>query len=162
MPTGPSRDLAHQLSRAERLLTRRVSAILDRENCTVEEWRVLSMLADGGGHAMTEIADFAMLPAPALTELVDRMASDGRVYRRDDEPDGDRDGREALVYLSLLGRDRYEAAAERISAAEAELTAALGDDGELPALLDRLCGILSIPPQAQFHEHGNQVQCEST
>lgn len=140
MATGPSRDLAHQLSRAERLLTGRMSAILRHENCTLEQWRVLKILADGRGHVMTEIADFAMLPATEVAELVDRLVAEGLLYRREHGPD-------ILAYLSLHGRDRYESADELLSAAEAELGDALGDQGQLAGWLDRLSGVLSVPPQ---------------
>jgi DNA-binding MarR family transcriptional regulator len=145
MATEPSRDLAHQLSRAERLLTGRMSAILAAENCTLDEWRVLKILADGKGHTMTEVADFAMLPAPTLTKLVDRMVADGLVYRRAD----DRDRRRVLVYVSLHGRDMYEQASELLAEAEAGLMSALGDQGELASWLTHLTGILSTPVQAQ-------------
>lgn len=142
MATEPSRDLVHQLSRAERTLAARMSAVLAAEGCTLEEWRVLKILADGRGHIMTEVADFAMLPAPSLTKLVDRMVSEGLVYRRAD----DQDRRRVLAYLSLHGRDLYERAAEVLGAAEAELAGALGDDGELSALLDRLYRVLATAP----------------
>lgn len=146
MATKPSRDLAHQLSRAERLLTGRVSAILAREECTVEEWRVLNFLSDGHGHGMTEIADFAMLPVPTLVEIVDRMTAEGLLYLREAGPGACPDG-DPLAYLSLQGRDRYEAAAELVSAAEAEVREAIGDQGELAGWLDRVGGMLSVPPQ---------------
>src|SRR5947207_295862 len=136
-PTGRTvhdRDLAHLLSRAERLLSARVAILLQPENCTLEEWRVLKLLADGRGHVMTEIADFAMLPAPTLTKLMDRMAFDGLVYRRADS----RDRRRVLAYLALAGRDLYERAAAIVARAEAELAAALGDDGDLARWLTRL------------------------
>lgn len=142
MVTEPSRDLVHQLSRAERLLAGRVSEILATEDCTLEQWRVLKLLADGGGHIMSEVADFAMLPAPTLTKLVDRMVSEGIVYRRAD----DTDRRRVLVYLSLHGRDLYERAAELLSAAEAGLAAALGDNGDLCRLLGRLADTLADAP----------------
>lgn len=146
MATRPSRDLAHQLSRAERLLSGRVAALLAREECTVEEWRVLKFLSDGHGHVMPEIADFTMLPVATLAELVDRMTAEGLLYRRETSRDSDRD-RVPLAYLSLQGRDRYEAAAELVSAAEAELSEAIGDQGELAGWLDRLGAALSIPPR---------------
>jgi DNA-binding MarR family transcriptional regulator len=141
MPTEPSRDLTHQLSRAERLLAGRMSALLERENCTLEEWRVLNILADGHGHIMTEIADFAMLPAPTLTKLMDRMVSENLVYRRADE----RDRRRVLAYLAEPGLARYERASALLSVAEAELAAIVGDDGELSRWLNRLTDILTTP-----------------
>ena len=140
MVTEPSRDLVHQLSHAERLLAGRMSEILATEDCTLEQWRVLKLLADGRGHIMTEVAGFAMLPAPTLTELVDCMVSEGIVYRRAD----DIDRRRVLVYLSLHGRDLYERAAEVLSAAEAELAAARG--GDLSRLLARLADTPACAP----------------
>lgn len=144
MPTEPSRDLTHQLSRAERLLAGRMSALLEREHCTLEEWRVLKILSDGHGHIMTEIADFAMLPAPTLTKLMDRMVSDSLVYRRADE----RDRRRVLAYLAEPGRARYERVSELLSSAEAGLAASLSDDGELSRWLSRLTDILTAPAPA--------------
>jgi DNA-binding MarR family transcriptional regulator len=122
--TAHDRDLAHLLSRAERLPPARLAALLEPENCTFDEWRVLKILADGHGHVMTEIADSALLAAPTLTKLMDRMVYDGLVYRRADS----RDRRRVLAYLALAGRDLYERAAAIVAA---EL-AALGDDASSP------------------------------
>lgn len=144
MPTEPSRDLAHQLSRAERLLAGRMSALLEREHCTLEEYRVLKILSDGRGHIMTEIAEFAILPAPTLTKLMDRMVSENLVYRRADE----RDRRRVLAYLAEPGRERYKRAYELLSAAEARLVATLSDDGEVSRWLGRLTDVLTAPAPA--------------
>jgi DNA-binding MarR family transcriptional regulator len=144
MPTEPARDLAHQLSQAERLLSGWMSALLENEHCTLEEWRVLKILSDGQGHIMTEIAEFAMLPAPTLTKLMDRMVSAGLVYRRAD----DRDRRRVLAYLAEHGRALYERAAALLAAAEAELTARLGDTAELTRWLTRLADVLATPLMA--------------
>jgi DNA-binding MarR family transcriptional regulator len=146
MPIEPTRDLAHQLSRAERLLSGRMSALLENERCTLEEWRVLKILADGQGHIMTEVADFAMLPAPSLTKLMDRMVSEGSVYRRAD----DRDRRRVLAYLAERGRSRYERAAALLTAAEAELAVRLGDAGDLSRWLTRLTDVLTTPLTADL------------
>lgn len=145
-PTEPARDLAHQLSRAERLLSGWTSALLEEERCTLEEWRVLKILADGRGHTMTEIAEFAMLPAPTLTKLMDRMVSAALVYRRAD----DRDRRRVLAYLAEHGRARYERAEARLAAAEAELAVRLGDTGDLTRWLARLTDVLTAPLTAEY------------
>jgi DNA-binding MarR family transcriptional regulator len=141
MPTEPARDLAHQLSHAERLLSGWMSAQLQNEHCTLEEWRVLKILSDGQGHIMTEIAEFAMLPAPTLTKLMDRMVSAGLVYRRAD----DRDRRRVLAYLAEHGHALYERAAALLAAAEAELAARLGDTADLTRWLTRLADVLATP-----------------
>ncbi|MBR7831121.1 hypothetical protein KDK95_32750, partial [Actinospica sp. MGRD01-02] len=63
--TKPQRDLAHLLSRAEHAAVRRFTAALEAEapGCSLEQWWVLDLLADGEGHTMTEIAEHALLPA---------------------------------------------------------------------------------------------------
>src|ERR1700722_2266205 len=143
VPTEPTRDLAHQLSRAERLLSGWLSALLENENCTLEEWRVLTILSDGQGHIMTEIADFAMIPAPTLTKLMDRMVSAGLVYRRAD----DRDRRRVLAYLGDRGRALHERAAALLTAAETELATRLGDTVDLSRWLTRLADALTAQAQ---------------
>jgi DNA-binding MarR family transcriptional regulator len=131
MPTPPY-DLAHLLSHAERRVVRWLAAQLAEEGCTVEQWRVLSAVAGGRGRPMTEIAEYAMLPAPSLTKLVDRMVADNLVYRRADP--GDR--RRVLLYLAERGRVLHERAAHRLSADQATLRGALagGNPDELDAL----------------------------
>jgi DNA-binding MarR family transcriptional regulator len=144
MPMEPSRDLAHLLSHAERRLASRLAASLEGESCSVEEWRVLNFLADGNGHPMSEIADFAMLPAPTLTKLTDRMVSEGLVYRRADE----RDRRRVLAYLSERGLRLQERVSRLVGAIEADLLGALGDEGELARWLTRLGKILDAQATA--------------
>lgn len=100
MSSVPSPGLAHLLSHAERRLGLRMTAVLAEENCSVEQWRVLSIIADGKGHPMTEIADQALMPAPSLTKLVDRMVADNLVHRRPDRADR----RRVLLHLTARGR----------------------------------------------------------
>jgi DNA-binding MarR family transcriptional regulator len=145
-PTEPARDLARQLTRAERLLSGWMSTLLQGEQCTLEEWRVLKILSDGQGHIMTEIAEFALLPAPTLSKLMDRMVSAALVYRRAD----DQDRRRVLAYLAEDGRARYERAAARLAAAEAELARQLGGVGELTSWLIRLADVLGTPRVAGY------------
>ncbi|GAA1789873.1 hypothetical protein GCM10009735_21820 [Actinomadura chokoriensis] len=89
------------LARVERDITARLGAALKTAGSTVEEWRVTSLLSDGAGHPMTEIAEHALLPAPTLTKVVDRLVSAGLVYRRPDEDDR----RRILVFLSERGQE---------------------------------------------------------
>lgn len=100
-------ELAQALSRAERRLTGRLAEALEQHGCSVEQWRILALLADGEGHPMTEIAEFALVPAPSLTRLVDRMATDGLVHRTVDT----RDRRRVLVHLTRQGNELHRCAA---------------------------------------------------
>ncbi|MFC4034287.1 MarR family winged helix-turn-helix transcriptional regulator [Streptomyces polygonati] len=141
-PPEPPYDLAHLLSHAERRLVRRLAAVLAAEGCAVEQWRVLSAVADGAGHPMTEIAEYALLPAPSLTKLVDRMVADNLVYRRPDP--GDR--RRVLLHLAARGRILHQRAAHRVAEDQAALRAALpADPDDLARALAGLADALDSP-----------------
>ncbi|MBP8538099.1 MarR family winged helix-turn-helix transcriptional regulator [Streptomyces sp. MK37H] len=105
-------DLARALTLVERSVVQRLGEALKAEGATLEEWRVLSFLGDGVGHAMTEVAESALLTAPTLTKVVDRMVSLNLVVRRVDEADR----RRVLVFASERGSEaltRWTAAVER-------------------------------------------------
>ncbi|KUL42534.1 MarR family winged helix-turn-helix transcriptional regulator [Actinoplanes awajinensis] len=126
---GPT-DLLYLLTRAERLLARRLSAILDAEDCSLDAWRVIALLADGKGRFMTELSERAFLPPGSLTRLVDHLVEDNLVYRRGD----DLDRRRIKVHLTARGRRLFQRVDERI---RAELTdVPLGDS--LGALVEAL------------------------
>jgi DNA-binding MarR family transcriptional regulator len=138
MPAEPSGELARLLSHTERRLAQRLAAVLAEEGCSVEQWRVLSIASDGQGHPMTEIAGYALLPAPSLTKLVDRMIADNLVYRRPDPADR----RRVLLHLSARGRILHERAAHRVHTDEVRLLDAIGDHGELGRTLLLLAATL--------------------
>jgi DNA-binding MarR family transcriptional regulator len=105
-------DLARALTLVERSVVLRLGQALKEQGTTLEEWRVLSFLGDGTGRAMTEVAEFALLTAPTLTKVVDRMVSLNLVLRRVD----DEDRRRVLVFASERGSEaltRWTAAVER-------------------------------------------------
>ncbi|MEU6355754.1 MarR family transcriptional regulator [Streptomyces sp. NPDC047072] len=134
MTSEPPRDLPRLLSAAERSMTRRLAAALEPENCSVEEWRVLSLLSDDRGHTMSDVAEYALMPAPSLTKLVDRMVSAALVYRRKDPGDG----RRVLVYLSTRGRARYRRTAALVQGTQEQVLA------ELPGVQDLLEGLARL------------------
>lgn len=89
-------DLVRLLTGAERLVLRRLRTVLDAADCSVDAWRVLSLLSDGQGHRMSAVADCVFLPPPTLTKLVDQNL----VHRRVDPLDR----RRILAYLTDGGR----------------------------------------------------------
>jgi DNA-binding MarR family transcriptional regulator len=128
-------DIAQLLSQAEWRVTRRLGAILRAEGSSVEQWRVLRLLSDDVGHPMTDVAEYAMLPGPTVTRLVDRMVSDNLVYRRAD----DWDRRRVLVYLSEYGKEYSQKLSEVVDQHRLELAEAAGvDAGKLAGTLSRL------------------------
>jgi MarR family transcriptional regulator, organic hydroperoxide resistance regulator len=123
------------LSQVEHLVSRRVEAALGPDGPTLDQWRVLTHLADGAGHPMSEIAAQAMVPAPTLTKIVDRLVDRALVYRRVD----DADRRRVLVFLSDHGRTEHARLAAAVATVGESLTAELGTDaGLLATLLERL------------------------
>ncbi|WP_031480189.1 MarR family winged helix-turn-helix transcriptional regulator [Streptomyces bicolor] len=138
MPTPPRQpqDLMQLLTRAERLAARRLRSVLDGGGCSIEAWRVLSLLSDGEGHAMTAVAEAAFLPPATLTKLVDHLVDQNLVYRRVDPLDR----RRILAHLTPRG----EAYRRRISREVRAGMPVLGesDDDLLRGLLERLVGTL--------------------
>jgi DNA-binding MarR family transcriptional regulator len=149
MSSVPSPALAHLLSHAERRLGLRMTAVLAEENCSVEQWRVLSVIADGKGHPMTEIADQALMPAPSLTKLVDRMVADNLVHRRPDRADR----RRVLLHLTTRGRTLHQRAAHRLLTDQTRLLDAIDDHGDLVRLLARLTAALDGEPADKARDH---------
>ncbi len=122
------RGLAHALSHAEHQVSRALGLLLGGAGCSVEQWRALELLADGHGHAMTELAEFALVPAPTLTRLVDRLVADNLAYRRADPADG----RRVLVRLTPRGRALHEELTGRLEAGQDAVVA--GAERELAHL----------------------------
>jgi DNA-binding MarR family transcriptional regulator len=125
-----STDLMNLLTRAERLLARRLAGILAAERCSPDAWRVVTVLADGKGHFMTEISDLSFLPPGSLTRLIDHLVEENVVYRRGD----DLDRRRIRVHLAARGRRLHDRIEQQIREATADLPAVDG----LAALIDAL------------------------
>ncbi|WFE53778.1 MarR family transcriptional regulator [Micromonospora sp. WMMD1155] len=135
VPGAPA-DLLRSLTRAERLLSRRLGAVLADDALTIEAWRVLCLLADGQGHPMSEVSAEASLPPGTLTKLVDHLVDRNLVFRRIDPMDR----RRIRAYLTARGRREHERLEQRVRASLAELGVAT-DTGlveRLDDLVDRL------------------------
>jgi DNA-binding MarR family transcriptional regulator len=128
------------LRQAEQRVNDRLAAALEGSGVSLEQWRVLSLLDDGAGHSMSELSEAAMLPAPSLTRLVDKIVELNLVYRRVDPTDR----RRILVFLSSRGRTRAKRLVEVERRVQREIAESLGapefDEfaGVLAHLVDRL------------------------
>ncbi|MBG6065341.1 MarR family winged helix-turn-helix transcriptional regulator [Micromonospora ureilytica] len=116
VPGAPA-DLLRSLTRAERLLSRRLGAVLADDALSIEAWRVLCLLADGQGHPMSEVSVEASLPPGTLTKLVDQLVDRNLVFRRIDPIDR----RRIRAYLTVRGRREHARLDERVRASIAEL-----------------------------------------
>ena len=135
---GIGETLVLLLSDVERRITRRLAQVLADDACTVERWRVLALLAGGGRHPMTELAEFTQLPPASLTRLIDGMVADNLVHRKADP--GDR--RRVLVHLTRRGQAARRRLSERI-ATERDTIFGDVDEHELAFVLESLSGIVT-------------------
>src|SRR3954453_11742784 len=130
-------ELAHALSRAERSVTRQLARAMEEEGCRVEDWRILLLLTDGRGHTMTEVSEFALVPAPSVTRNVDRMVIHWLVHRTADPSDRLR----VLVHLTPRGQALKRRLDELLQREQHALLA-----GAEPADTERLLRVLRGPP----------------
>ncbi|WP_345428745.1 MarR family winged helix-turn-helix transcriptional regulator [Pseudonocardia xishanensis] len=111
--------LVELLDRVERAVAASLVPATSAQGVSRDGWRVLLMLARGGGRSMGEIASHTALPAPTATRVVDRLVSDGHAYRQNDPVDR----RRVLVHLAAGGREVVERVCGSI---ERRVGAALG------------------------------------
>ncbi|HZC14870.1 MAG TPA: MarR family transcriptional regulator [Thermoleophilaceae bacterium] len=85
---------------------------------------------------MSEVAEFALLPAPTLTRLIDRMVADNLAYRTVDP----QDRRRVLVHITRRGRALQRRLALRIESSHVTILAEADPDdvAQLGALLTDL------------------------
>ncbi|MFC4948758.1 MarR family winged helix-turn-helix transcriptional regulator [Pseudonocardia sp. GCM10023141] len=135
-----SDDSLRLLSLVERAVTQRLDEALKAHGSGIDQWRILSLLVEQGGCPMNVVADHALLLAPKLSKLVDRMVSANLVLRRADEEDR----RRVLILASPRGREAlatWQAAAAEVQEQFREI---LGPDtAVLDDLLRRLAGGLT-------------------
>ncbi|GAA4857528.1 MarR family winged helix-turn-helix transcriptional regulator [Pseudonocardia benzenivorans] len=96
--------LVELLDRVDRAVATALVPATTSEGVSRDGWRVLLMLARGGGRSMGEIAGHTALPAPTATRVVDRLVASGLAYRRHDPVDR----RRVLVHLAAEGRGVVE------------------------------------------------------
>jgi DNA-binding MarR family transcriptional regulator len=133
-----SEDVVLLVTRAERLLSRRLREVLGAHGRSPDEWRVLSILADGAGHPMTEVSERAFLPPGSLTKLVDQLVDESLVYRRIDPIDR----RRIRAYITPRGRTTHERVSRAIRTVWDQLPLGYEESGHLADVLSRLAGAL--------------------
>lgn len=139
--TRTPKSLGTVLVQAERQVARALEAELTADGFTLDQWRVLDLLADGEGHPMSEIAAALVVPGPTLTKIIDKLVDSAAVYRLVDA----RDRRRVLGFLSDHGYAVHERLAPRVDRAESDVLATLGTDAPLlMELLARLASATSL------------------
>jgi DNA-binding MarR family transcriptional regulator len=123
-----SASLLLLLKQAEHRIEHQLRPILADFDLSLEQWRVMSALADEPGQPMSTLAAQAVLPNASLTRHVDKLVARGLVVRRI-HPD---DRRRVVTALSPVGTT----VAERLRAEERRIESALTTElGELVPML---------------------------
>jgi DNA-binding MarR family transcriptional regulator len=119
----------------ERALTGRLEEALRGCGSSLDQWRILSLLADRGGCPMNVVADHVLLLAPKLSKLVDRMVAANLIQRRRDHEDR----RRVLIVISQRGRRALAEWDETTADVRGQFRELLGADVEqFEALLRRI------------------------
>jgi DNA-binding MarR family transcriptional regulator len=119
IPAPRVAGLVDLLDRLDRAVASALTPVTGAEGVSRDGWRVLLMLARGGGRSMGEIASHTALPAPTATRVVDRLVDAQLAFRRTDPVDR----RRVLVHLAADGRAVVERVCGRV---ERQAGAAIG------------------------------------
>lgn len=130
------RQLPYLLARANRIVYAQLNAKLKDKGIPVEQWRILTVLSDGNGRAMGDLAEAVLMNHSALTKTIDRMIMRALVHRRHD-PD---DNRRVLVHISEFGQELLRACDREVGDYQSALAEKLGPRKarQLQSLLDSL------------------------
>jgi DNA-binding MarR family transcriptional regulator len=133
--TADSDESLRLLSLVERTLTGRLEEALRGCGSSLDQWRILRLLADRGGCPMNVVADHVLLLPPKLSKLVDRMVAANLVLRRRDHEDR----RRVLIVVSPRGRRALASWDEATADVRGQFRELLGADAsQFEALLQRL------------------------
>src|SRR5690625_28131 len=111
-------------------LDRRIGSSLGEEKLSIEQWRVLELLAVGGPYPMSVLAGATGINGATLTRIVDRLVSRALVYRSADSADR----RHVLIHVSTRGHslaDRVRPLVARAEERSEEHTSELQSRGHL-------------------------------
>jgi DNA-binding MarR family transcriptional regulator len=117
VPAPRVTSLVELLDRLDRAIATALSPVTAAEGVSRDGWRVLLMLARGGGRSMGEIATHTALPAPTATRVVDRLVASRLAYRQTDAIDR----RRVLVHLAADGREVVERVCRRVERSAADV-----------------------------------------
>lgn len=142
--TSTPSSVAILIASLNRQLQKEMEQRLHPLKIPMEQIRVIEVLAapsNAGGVEMTALARLAVIDPSTLTKVIDRMISEGLVYRAADP----NDRRRVRVLLTQEGAAMFEQMRPYRDRQEAELQSILeqaredGDADNLTVILERLC-----------------------
>lgn len=123
-----ARHLPDLLAQVHREIYSDLSRILaDNDGLPVEQWRILSILAEHDGLSMSELSDRAFMAISALSKTIDRMVFRALVHRRQDSADQ----RRVLIHITSFGQEMLRSRTPAVERFCDDLSAVLGRDDSL-------------------------------
>ena len=118
-------QFSHLIATLSRRLEEQLEARFAAEGVPIDQWRVLAALVESNGQTMSGLAAKVLVEAPSLTKVIDRMVSDGLVFRAPDSADR----RKVLVFLSARGVAVHNRLNAIAVAQQHDIVARLGTEG---------------------------------
>lgn len=131
-------QLAYMIASINRQLENELEERLRPGGVPIEQFRILEALDAHEKLAMGEIATMSLIDPPTLTKIVDKMVSEGWVYRAPDP----NDRRRVLILTAPAGKALYKRLRGISTAQEQRIVDQLQSDkaAELKNLLRELIG----------------------
>ena len=147
-----SRSLPMLLYRALDAVMPRFRAIFNAHGITEQQWRVLRVVADEPGIAVSDLAAWTSIAAPSLVGVLDRLERANLVLRQRDV----KDRRTVHIDLTDAGRRLQEALVPQVAETYSELMQSLPPREwvQLVASLEQIAG--ADPNGSARRQHRNQ------
>ncbi len=123
-----------------------VETLARAHKLSLNEWRVMVVLASHPGVAASDLALATGLDKMSISRAIAALSRHGRIIKKADS----RDGRRTLLRLSAAGQRVYQAIGARAKVREAQLFGGIGaaELDQLDQLLDKLLLALSEAEEA--------------
>ena len=139
LPRDTRRSLPIALLRAREAVMARFRPVLQAQDVTEQQWRVIRVLAEQSPLDATELADRACILAPSLTRIIRSLEERGLILRERDQGDG----RRILLSLSEKGLEIIYNVSPASRAVYADLEERYGRD-RIEALLEMLSDLAAL------------------
>jgi homoprotocatechuate degradation regulator HpaR len=139
LPRDTRRSLPIALLRAREAVMARFRPVLQSQDVTEQQWRVIRVLAEQSPLDATELADRACILAPSLTRIIRSLEERGLILRERDQGDG----RRILLSLSDKGLEIIYNVSPASRAVYADLEERYGRD-RIEALLEMLSDLAAL------------------
>lgn len=146
-----SRSLPMLLYRALDAVMPRFRAIFNAHGITEQQWRVLRVVADEPGIAVSDLAAWTSIAAPSLVGVLDRLERANLVLRQRDT----QDRRTVHIELTEAGRRLQQALVPQVAETYSGLMQSLPPREwvQLVASLEQIAGVSSNGAVKRLHKH---------